>query len=91
MSTTNDKFVPGPPDYNIAALDKKTEIRGTIGAAWKNADGSIRLKLNPFLVLDTGKNDLVVTLFPVNNRDQARYKKQDKAAQDVTQDSTPAF
>lgn len=57
------------PDWTVAALDKQTEVRGNIGVAWTQPDGRISIKLNPFLVLDTFKQDLAISLFP---RDQDR-------------------
>lgn len=35
------------PDYNVHALNKRTEERARIGAAWINPDGSIRVVLTP--------------------------------------------
>lgn len=61
---------PGrPPDYNLSALDKQTEVRGQIGVAWIQDDGRISIKLNPFVVLDTFHMDLTLSLFPRNDRD----------------------
>lgn len=51
------------PDYNLNALDKNTEQKGRVGAAWLNDDGTIRVKINPWVVL-TGGDSLVLTLFP---------------------------
>lgn len=52
------------PDYSIGALDKTRDVRQPkIGAAWKNADGSISLRIDPFVVLQGGPQ-LLVTLFP---------------------------
>lgn len=52
------------PDYTLSALDKQTEVKGQIGVAWINDDGRISIKLNPFLVLDTFRMDLTLSLFP---------------------------
>lgn len=65
----SDGFVARPPDYLVSALCKQTDVKGNIGGAWINEDGTIRIRLNPFVVLDTYRQDLVVTLFP-NDRDK---------------------
>lgn len=51
------------PDYRVAALNKKTDEKSNVGAAWKNPDGSIAVVVNPFVVL-TGGPQLLITLFP---------------------------
>jgi len=38
------------------------------GAAWVNADGSISIDIEPFVVLQGGK-DLVLTLFPEGKKE----------------------
>lgn len=50
------------PDYHVHAMDKRTDEKSRVGAAWANPDGSIRVVLNPFVVLAAGPN-LVITLF----------------------------
>lgn len=54
------------PDYNVHAMDKRTDEKARVGAAWSNADGSVSIRLNPFVVL-TSTSNLVLTLF-VNDR-----------------------
>ena len=51
------------PDYKFKVLNKSTELKGEIGAAWKNTDGSISVVLNPCVVLNAN-DDLVLNLFP---------------------------
>lgn len=51
------------PDYNLSAMDKKTEMKGQIGGAWTNPNRSISIRLNPWVVLDGANKDLVLTLF----------------------------
>lgn len=53
------------PDYRIAAMNKVTDLKGRVGAAWKNNDGSISLVLDAFITLTSSK-DLVITMFPDN-------------------------
>lgn len=52
------------PDYNVWAVDKKTGISGDIGAAWINEDGTVRIKLNPFVVIDTGVGAFMIKMYP---------------------------
>lgn len=52
------------PDYNLSGLNKGTDVKGKIGVGWDKPDGSISIKLNPFVVLDGSNPDLVLTLFP---------------------------
>lgn len=56
------------PDYNVHAMDKRTNAKARIGGAWVNPNGSISIVLNHFVVLE-GNIDLVVTMFP-NDRDE---------------------
>ena len=67
------------PDFNVLAMDKNNDkvLKGTIGVAWKNQDGSIRMKINPFVVLDTRLHDLVLTLFPVTTNWKSKKKDPD--------------
>lgn len=51
------------PDYRVAALNKKTDVKGNVGGAWINDDGSITIVFNAFTVIEGGK-DMLVTLFP---------------------------
>lgn len=50
------------PDYTLSVLQRDTEHKGVVGAAWKNADGSISIKLSPFVVLSEVDN-LMIRLF----------------------------
>lgn len=55
------------PDYRIGVLNKATDERASnLGAGWLNADGTISVVLNPYVVLPTGKQ-YVITLFPVES------------------------
>ena len=66
-----EQFVSKPPDYKVSALSKTTEQRGPVGVAWTQPDGTIRIKLNSFVVLDN-RDDLLITLFP-NNQDTGGF------------------
>lgn len=60
------------PDYWLKAMDKRESRKSSsskVGAAWKNADGSISIDLNAFVTLETVSRhpeDLVLTLFPID-------------------------
>ena len=51
------------PDYHIRAMRKGTKEKGEIGVGWKNPDGSIYLKFNPYVVVPVGE-DFAITAFP---------------------------
>lgn len=51
------------PDYRLSFLNKVTEAKGQIGAAWRNEDNSISIVLDPKVVL-TQTKDEILTLFP---------------------------
>lgn len=51
------------PDFRVAALNKRTDEKATIGAAWKNEDGTIAVVLHSFTKIE-GSKDILITLFP---------------------------
>ena len=59
---------PNRPNYSLGAMLKgetrDESMRATIGAGWLNDDGSISIKLDPFVVLQGSNPDLVLRLFP---------------------------
>lgn len=59
------------PDFRLKALDKDTDVKGSVGAGWLNDDGSISVVLNPWVVLNANKS-LVLTLFPIKETDESR-------------------
>lgn len=59
------------PEYRVAAMSKKTDIKGNVGAAWFNPDGSIAIVLDAFVVLHGGK-DTLITLFPTKEGKEAQ-------------------
>jgi hypothetical protein len=59
------------PDYRLSALNKSTDETRNIGAGWKQPNGRISIKLDAFTVLQSSP-DLIITLFPANERDQKR-------------------
>lgn len=52
------------PDYRVAALNKGTDEKGVVGAAWINDNGSIAIILDPFVNLQQQGRQLLITLFP---------------------------
>lgn len=48
---------------------KSTEEKGRVGVAWRGQNGSIRIKLDSFVVLHGG-GDLVLTLFDVKETER---------------------
>lgn len=51
------------PDYRIWVTSPDSKIRGTIGGAWLNEDGSLNLKLDPCVVLGLIPG-MTIKLFP---------------------------
>jgi len=56
------------PDYTLRFLNKHTEERGTLGAAWANEDGSISIVLNSRVVLRQCEDE-VIKLFRRDRRE----------------------
>jgi hypothetical protein len=55
------------PDFKLSALNKANDDRaGKLGAAWKNPDGSISIKLDPGTALIYNP-DVIYTLFPADS------------------------
>lgn len=57
------------PDLQLKAFNKTTgygKSSQPVGAGWWNDNGTISIRLNPFITL-TAAEDLVLTLFPVIN------------------------
>jgi hypothetical protein len=56
------------PDLTLKAFNTLTNERsGSLGAAWRNDNGSISLKLDRFVVL-TSEENWVLTLWPNEQR-----------------------
>lgn len=52
------------PDYKLTALDKDSNDRNYhVGVAWKQQNGSIRIKLNPCTKLEYDPG-MVISLWP---------------------------
>ena len=64
-----------PPDYRLSILNKRTDARNmNAGAGWKNADGSVSIVLSACVTIPQDEN-LVVTLFPLEDREQVRPRE----------------
>ena len=55
-------------------MNKDTNVKGYIGAAWKNDDGRISIVLDPFVQIN-GSPDLVISLFPIEEGKTASRHK----------------
>lgn len=84
MSASN--FTARKPDYTLSALNKKTDQRGPVGVGWIQPDGSIRIKINEFVVL-AGGPDIVVTLF--KKTDEFVKKSSSRKKPEPTDDVIP--
>lgn len=51
------------PDWDVCALNKLSDDRARIGAAWNNKDGSIGIVFNPFTTVPVSR-DVIINLFP---------------------------
>lgn len=51
------------PDYRVAAMNKVTNAKNNIGAAWINPDGTIAVIFDNFIRIEGGP-DILITLFP---------------------------
>lgn len=58
------------PDYRVGALNKKTDEKSIVGAAWINPSGSISVTLNAFIRIQGGE-DLLITLFPNTDKEES--------------------
>lgn len=58
------------PNYNVGALNKRTDEKNSVGVGWANDNGSISIRLDPFITL-TSSPDLVITLF-IKDKDNGR-------------------
>lgn len=58
-----EPFQTRSPDFRISGFNKRNNDKGELGAAWKNKDGSITLRISPFIVLPP-LADMIITLFP---------------------------
>ncbi len=68
MVVTGPKFVPSKPTHRLKVKDKKTGIKGVVGAGWLNADGSLTIQLQPGCSLNyADMMDCPIHLFPVDS------------------------
>lgn len=57
------------PDYRVGILNKATDNKNNrAGGAWINKDGSISIVLDPFISITQSNRDVLITLFPNNEK-----------------------
>lgn len=64
MADQPEKKPGRQPDYDLHALNKTTNAKAQVGAAWIKEDGSIGIVLNPFVTIPAG-GQIMLTLFKV--------------------------
>lgn len=57
--------MPRKPDYWMKAMNKDTNEKRKIGAAWLNPDKSISIDIDSFTTIESSPS-LVITLFPID-------------------------
>lgn len=58
------------PDFIVKAMNKDTDQKRKVGAAWANEDGTISIDLDAFTVLSTVANpNIHITLFPNDEKE----------------------
>lgn len=67
------------PDYDLSAMNKHTDEKARVGAAWKEDDGSISIVMTPFVTLQSSKS-LVLKLFPCRIKADIRNDALEEAA-----------
>lgn len=55
---------PAKPDYDVTATTDDGSHKGRIGAGWSQPDGSIAVKLSPFVVINS-QDGLKIRLWPI--------------------------
>jgi hypothetical protein len=54
-----------PPTHTISVLNKRTQAKGVIGAAWlNNTTGRISIKINPCVIIDGNSDEIQIMAFP---------------------------
>ena len=73
------------PDWNLSAMDPENICKGKVGAGWSNDDGTISMKLDPFVTLSAMDN-LKIKLFPYEelSREQFEAKRKQRERDSAT-------
>lgn len=58
---------PRKPDYRLRIKDKETSEPMTVGAGWKNEDGSISIQVSKLIKVELSEK-VFVTLFPIEDQ-----------------------
>ncbi len=66
-------FTPSQPDYDVTAIAGDGSHKGRVGAAWTQPDGSIAIKLSPFVTLDASAG-VKIRLWPIEYDDNGKRK-----------------
>ena len=71
-----------PPDYNVGLVVRGTDIKATIGVAWKSDkdDGRISIKLHSLIQIPVASPDLFITLFPRDEKQENNYRNKSAPA-----------
>lgn len=81
------------PDYNVSILvrDSARGVKGRVGAAWKQRDGSIQIKLDACAILQgpAYAPDMLITLFPVKEEATAEARPRPAPPPDDLEDDIP--
>ena len=81
------------PDWDLSAMDPADVCKGKCGAAWTNDDGTISIRLNPFVELRALDN-LKIKLFPAKTQadwDRIKAGEKDSATTPSAQKSSGKF
>ena len=60
------------PDWNMSVVHRVTGVKGRVGVAWTKPDGSISIKLNPYVTLSGSDPDMFLTLFAYDETYESR-------------------
>ena len=66
MKANSEQFSPRRPDYKVKI--KLGERTAVVGAAWKEEDGRISVRFNPFVTIPVEDPNLICSLFPADKK-----------------------
>jgi hypothetical protein len=67
---------PLPPTHKLRVKEREGKGTNSIGVGWLNKDGSMRIHLNPCVVL-SWTDDVHITLFPIGTKKENDHEQQD--------------
>lgn len=71
------------PDWNLSAMEPNNVCKGKIGGGWNNDDGSISIKLNPFVTL-RAIDDVRLRLFPYERLSDAEFAEKQRKREEAS-------